>query len=61
MDAISKYEEALIQAEKDGVPAKALFLCSPHNPLGINSLNYLSISVLTISKVAAIPEKSSSD
>lgn len=34
MDVISKYEEALIQAEKDGVPVKALFLCSPHNPLG---------------------------
>lgn len=34
MDAILKYEEALVEARKDGVPTKALFLCSPHNPLG---------------------------
>lgn len=34
IDAITKYEEALIQAQKNGIPAKALFLCSPHNPLG---------------------------
>ena len=34
MDAIPKYEEALFQAQKDGVPIKALFICSPQNPLG---------------------------
>ncbi|CAF9940925.1 hypothetical protein IMSHALPRED_002227 [Imshaugia aleurites] len=34
MDAISKYEEALYQAQKGGIPTKALFLCSPQNPLG---------------------------
>lgn len=34
IDAISKYEDALIQAKKGGVTTKALFLCSPHNPLG---------------------------
>ena len=58
MDAISKYEEALIQAQKDGVLVKALFLCSPHNPLGTKDSKNLSTIVLTISKVAAIPEKS---
>ncbi|CAD6593006.1 MAG: hypothetical protein ASARMPREDX12_006652 [Alectoria sarmentosa] len=34
MDAVLRYEEALVEAQKDGVPIKALFLCSPHNPLG---------------------------
>lgn len=34
MDAILKYEEVLNEAHKKGVPIKALFLCSPHNPLG---------------------------
>ena len=34
MDAIPKYEEALFQAQKDGVQIKALFICSPQNPLG---------------------------
>lgn len=34
MDAILKYEEALVEAQNSGVPIRALFLCSPHNPLG---------------------------
>ncbi|KZF20923.1 PLP-dependent transferase [Xylona heveae TC161] len=34
LDAIAKYEEALLQAHHDGIEVKALILCSPHNPLG---------------------------
>lgn len=32
---VTAYEEALKQAEKDGVRVRALMLCNPHNPLGI--------------------------
>lgn len=34
LEAISKYEEALFRSRREGVPVKALLLCSPHNPLG---------------------------
>jgi aspartate/methionine/tyrosine aminotransferase len=34
LDAVAKYEEALVQSEKSGTKVKALILCSPHNPLG---------------------------
>ena len=61
MDAILRYEEALVEAQKDGVPIKALFLCSPHNPLGDRSSELFFINNLTVSKVAAIPERFSSD
>lgn len=43
MDAVSKYEDALTQAKKDGVTTKALFLCSPHNPLGSKDPRHLYI------------------
>lgn len=33
-EAVKKYEEALLQAQKDGIAIKALVLCNPHNPLG---------------------------
>ncbi|TVY89872.1 putative aminotransferase [Lachnellula willkommii] len=33
-EAVKKYEEALLQAQKDGITIKALVLCNPHNPLG---------------------------
>jgi xeroderma pigmentosum group C-complementing protein len=33
-DAVSKYEEAILQAAEEGVKIKALLLCNPHNPLG---------------------------
>ncbi len=31
---VARYEEALLQAQKEGVKIKALLLCNPHNPLG---------------------------
>ena len=31
---MSKYEEAILKAAKDGVKIRALLLCNPHNPLG---------------------------
>ncbi|KAK2755777.1 putative secondary metabolism biosynthetic enzyme [Arachnomyces sp. PD_36] len=34
LGAVSKYEEALLRSRQEGVPVKALLLCSPHNPLG---------------------------
>ncbi|TVY19878.1 putative aminotransferase tcpI [Lachnellula arida] len=33
-EAVKRYEEALLQAQKDGTTIKALVLCNPHNPLG---------------------------
>jgi aspartate/methionine/tyrosine aminotransferase len=33
-EGAKKYEEALLQAQKDGIKIKALVLCNPHNPLG---------------------------
>lgn len=33
--AVEKYEEALLRSRREGVPVKALMLCSPHNPLGM--------------------------
>jgi hypothetical protein len=35
LKAVSKYEEALLRSKGEGVPVKALLLCSPHNPLGM--------------------------
>ena len=32
--AAERYEQALIQAEREGTKIKALMLCNPHNPLG---------------------------
>jgi aspartate/methionine/tyrosine aminotransferase len=34
VDCVRKYEDALLQAGKDGVKVKALLICNPHNPLG---------------------------
>jgi 1-aminocyclopropane-1-carboxylate synthase len=34
VEAVSAYEETLLAARARGVRAKALMLCSPHNPLG---------------------------
>ena len=34
VDAVSRYEEAILNATKDGVKMRALVLCNPHNPLG---------------------------
>lgn len=31
---MSKYEDAIIKATKNGVKIRALLLCNPHNPLG---------------------------
>lgn len=33
-EALEKYEEALKQAEQEGIPIRGLVLCHPHNPLG---------------------------
>ena len=33
-EAMGKYEEALIKAQKNGIKVRALLLCNPHNPLG---------------------------
>lgn len=33
-EAAAKYEEALLEAEKNGTKIRALMLCNPHNPLG---------------------------
>ena len=33
-EAASKYEEALLRAESQGIRVRALMLCNPHNPLG---------------------------
>lgn len=33
-ECVSKYEEALEEAEREGVKVRALMLCHPHNPLG---------------------------
>jgi 1-aminocyclopropane-1-carboxylate synthase len=32
--AISRYEEELLAAEKEGIKIRVLVLCNPHNPLG---------------------------
>ncbi|OMP85363.1 1-aminocyclopropane-1-carboxylate synthase-like protein 1 [Diplodia seriata] len=34
LEAVAKYEEALLRSNSEGVPIKALILCTPHNPLG---------------------------
>ncbi len=33
MEAIKHYEAAVMEAREQGIPVKALLLCSPHNPL----------------------------
>ncbi|EAL85010.1 aminotransferase, classes I and II family [Aspergillus fumigatus Af293] len=33
-DAVTRYEEAFLQARETGVTARALLICNPHNPLG---------------------------
>ncbi|KAF2142314.1 uncharacterized protein K452DRAFT_269886 [Aplosporella prunicola CBS 121167] len=33
-EAVAKYEEKLLRSNEDGVPIKALVLCTPNNPLG---------------------------
>ena len=33
-EAVKRYEEALLEAEKEGIKTKVLVLCTPHNPLG---------------------------
>lgn len=35
LEAVEKYEEELLRSKREGVPVKALVLCSPHNPLGM--------------------------
>jgi len=34
MDVVQKYEDAILNATKNGIKIKALLLCNPHNPLG---------------------------
>ncbi len=34
VDAVAKYEEALLESREAGPPVKAVILASPHNPLG---------------------------
>ncbi|KAB2579762.1 1-aminocyclopropane-1-carboxylate synthase-like protein 1 [Lasiodiplodia theobromae] len=34
LEAVAKYEEALLRSNNEGVPIKALVLCTPNNPLG---------------------------
>jgi aspartate/methionine/tyrosine aminotransferase len=34
VEAVSRYEEELIKAEKNGIKVRMLVLCTPHNPLG---------------------------
>jgi aspartate/methionine/tyrosine aminotransferase len=34
IEAVARYEEKLIKAEKEGVKVRCLVLCTPHNPLG---------------------------
>ncbi|OAP57155.1 hypothetical protein AYL99_07893 [Fonsecaea erecta] len=34
VDAVGKYEDTILAARERGIRAKALMLCSPHNPLG---------------------------
>lgn len=34
LSALSAYEAALIESEKNGVKIRAIMICNPHNPLG---------------------------
>lgn len=34
LDAVAKYEKAILRSQSRGVPIKGLVLCHPHNPLG---------------------------
>jgi 1-aminocyclopropane-1-carboxylate synthase len=34
VEAVGRYEDELIKAEKEGVKVRCLVLCTPHNPLG---------------------------
>jgi aspartate/methionine/tyrosine aminotransferase len=34
VESVTRYEEALLKAEKEGTKVKMLLLCTPHNPLG---------------------------
>lgn len=34
VNAVNKYEEAILKATRNGVKIRALLLCNPHNPLG---------------------------
>lgn len=34
LESVPKYEEALLESERNGVKVRALMLCHPHNPLG---------------------------
>jgi len=34
VDAVGKYGDALLKAEREGIKVKALLICNPHNPLG---------------------------
>ena len=34
LDGVAVYEEAILQATKDGIKIRALVICNPHNPLG---------------------------
>ena len=38
LEAVTKYEEVLVKAERQGTRVKALILCTPHNPLGMPPL-----------------------
>jgi 1-aminocyclopropane-1-carboxylate synthase len=33
-EAVGRYEEELVKAEKEGIKTRVLVLCTPHNPLG---------------------------
>ena len=35
VDAVAKYEEALLESRWQGVNIRGLIVCSPHNPLGM--------------------------
>lgn len=59
--SVDKYAAAVRKAESQGINVRALWLCNPHNPLGISYENGASQGVgeLTKPKANAIPVRSS--
>ena len=58
-ESVVKYEEALLQAQRDGIKVRGVILCSPHNPLG--KYRGPAISCIFTSKGDAILEMCSSN
>lgn len=56
-ETVEVYEEALANAQAQGIHVKALLLCNPHNPLGKSTPIYVP-SHSNHFEVAAIPELS---